>query len=176
MWYTYNTWDEGRYVAHYFQDEMSRIKVTRVVLTLSLASPLFDRITSYLTYIQHMRGQSVGHHFQDGRSRSHGSFKVLALSALWLRHFWPNHFIIRIYTTHEGTMGRALVFLIWPRCGNMTIWLVFGGWGVPHLLDPEIYLFLPQHSVEQSVNMSMNCNSITIRDTILKFILHNAYN
>ena len=36
---------------------------------MSVVSCLFDRITSYMAYIQHMRGRCVVHHFQDERSK-----------------------------------------------------------------------------------------------------------
>ena len=56
-----------------------------------MASSLFDRITSYVAYIQHMRGPCVVHLGHDvdvsmkgQRSKSHGSFQFVALSAPWL--------------------------------------------------------------------------------------------
>ena len=51
----------------------------------SLASSLFDRITSYVAYIQHMRDDVLHSIFRikDQRWRSHGSFEVFTLSNPW---------------------------------------------------------------------------------------------
>ena len=94
MWHTYITW--GMICHAPFPG--AKVKVTWVVWSFgpvcSVAWSLFGQITSYVAYIKH-KGQCVAPHFQDQKSRSHGSFKVLALSAPWIRlylaeslHLW----------------------------------------------------------------------------------------
>ena len=108
MWHIYNTWGDNvsrtifmkltpdiylmKCLWHvWFQVKRSKVKVTLVVRSFcrvrSVAQSLFDRITSYVAYIQHMRGQCVAHHFQVQRSRSHGLFAVFAVSAPWFRPY-----------------------------------------------------------------------------------------
>ena len=52
-----------RYVVYHFQDERSRVKVTRVIQNVCrvrpVASSLFDRITSQVAYVQRTRGRCV---------------------------------------------------------------------------------------------------------------------
>ena len=102
---------------HYFQDERSKVKVTRVVLIFgtvrSVPSSLFDRITSYVAYIQHMR-RCVVHHFRKERSRSYRSFKVFTLSAPWLP---PNCLVkqvkyVGIWSLRHAAAIRSLDLLV----------------------------------------------------------------
>ena len=83
------------------------LKGTRVILSFYrfrlVASSLFDRITSYLAYIQHMKGRCVANHFQDK------SAKVKVTQVIWsfgrvsgFLFIWPNHLICGIHTTHDG--------------------------------------------------------------------------
>ena len=76
---------------------------------MSVVSCLFDRITSYMAYIQHMRGRCVVHHFQDESSK---------VKVIWIFRFFyrvlsaaPSLFhrfsSYDIHTTHEVTMCRA---------------------------------------------------------------------
>ena len=79
MWHTYYTWEDVLHTIFRMKGQRSKVKVTRVIWSFyfvrSVASSLFDRITSYVAYIQHMRGQCVMHHFQVQRSRLHGLVK-----------------------------------------------------------------------------------------------------
>ena len=92
----------------------SKVKVTLVIWSFFhvrfVASYLCDRITSYVAYIQHMRGAMCHTPFSGWKRRwstSHGSFKVLALSAPWFCPYLTESLhICGIHTTHEGTMCR----------------------------------------------------------------------
>ena len=84
MRYTHNQW--GHNVSRVIS--RSKVKVTLVIWSFFhvhfVASYLCDRITSYVAYIQHMRGAMCHTPFSGWKRRwstSHGSFKVLALSA-----------------------------------------------------------------------------------------------
>ena len=73
-WHKYSPWrdDVSRSISRSkgprsWSHRSLEMKVTQVVWSFchvhSLASSLFDRITSYLAYIQHMRGRCVEHQF-----------------------------------------------------------------------------------------------------------------
>ena len=51
------------------QKDKGQGHMSHLNLIMSVVSCLFDRITSYMAYIQHMRGRCVVHHFQDERSK-----------------------------------------------------------------------------------------------------------
>ena len=92
-----------------------KMKVTGVIWNFcgvrSLASSFFNRITSYVAYIQHMRGRSVAHHFQDERSKVKVIWVVPNFWPCPLREFlliWPNDLIFGIHTTGEGVIGRIV--------------------------------------------------------------------
>ena len=66
------------------QKDKGQGHMSHLNFVMSVVSCLFDRITSYMAYLQHMRGRCVVHHFQDERSnsRSYGSFEFFAVSSL----------------------------------------------------------------------------------------------
>ena len=70
-------------VLHHLQVQRWKVKVTWVIWHFcfccvhSMASSLFDQITSHVACIQHLKGRCVKHHFQDERS------KVKVIQVVW---------------------------------------------------------------------------------------------
>ena len=130
-----------RCVACHIQDQRSN--VTGVVSSFgpvrSVASSLFGWMTSYVAYLQHMSGQCDAHHFEDEKS------KVKVTQAVRSFHLFRSlaSFVFdrtTSYVAHiqhkRGWCVAHHFFVICPLCGSMPIWLAFGGWGMPQLLDP----------------------------------------
>ena len=110
IWDTYTT-HEATMCCAPFPDQKNKGQghMSHLNFVMSVVSCLFDRITSYIAYIQHMRGRCVVHHFQDERS----TVKVIWIFRIFYRvlsvapslfHRFSSY---DIHTTHEVTMCRA---------------------------------------------------------------------
>ena len=148
-----------RCVAPHFQDQRLKVKVTRVVsrfgLVRSMASSLFGLRTPYVAYIQHTRWRCVAHHFQDEMSQVKVAWVIRNVYLVRsMASFLFDRIISYVIYEHEGAMCHAPVFVICLLGSYMPIWLAFGGWGLPHLLDPYIYIFPYMHALIQHIYLS----------------------
>ena len=130
-------------VAHNMQIKMSKVKVTQVIWNFchvcSVASSLFDQISSYVANIQHMKGWCAMPHFQDERSM----VKVTQV----ISSFGPVHSVasslfgwITSYVAYIQHMsGRCVSHIIfWIKCQRsrshelFKVFTMFAPW-LPHL-------------------------------------------
>ena len=78
MWHTYNTWGGNVSRTIFRSKSQYHFNYWKFFCVHPVASPLFDRITIYMTYIQCIRGWCAARPFQDERSKVKVTLFVLS--------------------------------------------------------------------------------------------------